>query len=113
MLKLLKRKLNILSDEFDEDSFTKVSEIPFAHGCFFIFKTDVFKELAGFDESFFMYMEDVDIFIRAKKFGKTVINPKYKIYHEYRKASSKNKKLLILHISSALKFFLKYPKLIF
>jgi len=113
VLKLFKRKLNIKSDEFTEDRLIESKEIPFAHGCFFIFQTNFFKKLDGFDESFFMYMEDVDIFIRAKKFGKTVINPKYKIYHEYRKESSRSIKLLLLHINSALKFFLKYPKLIF
>ena len=110
---LFKRKFNIKSDEFKEDDFDNVSDIPFAHGCFFIFKTDVFKKLLGFDERFFMYMEDVDIFIRAKTFGRTIVNPKYKIYHEYRKGSSLNKKLFSLHIKSAIKFFLKYPKLIF
>jgi len=55
-----------------------------------------------------MYMEDVDIFVRAKKYGKTVINPTYKIYHEYRKASSKNLKLFLWHLNSVIKFFWKY-----
>ena len=55
-----------------------------------------------------MYMEDLDIFIRAKKYGKTVINTNYKIYHEFRKGSSKSFKLLKYHIISAYKFFKKY-----
>jgi len=113
LLTLIKRKLNIKSDEFDENDFKDISEIPFAHGCFLVFKTDIFNKLSGFDENFFMYMEDVDIFIRAKKLGKTVLNPDYKIYHEFRKGSSVNKKLLLFHIKSALRFFFKYPKLIF
>ncbi len=32
-------------------------------------KTEVFKKLGGFDESFFAYLEDVDFFLRFKKVG--------------------------------------------
>lgn len=107
ILSLLKRKLKISSGEINIEDNT-VGEIPFAHGCFMIFKSDIFEKLNGFDERFFMYMEDIDIFIRAKKYGKTVINTKYRIYHEYRKSSAKNFKLMYIHLLSALKFFLKY-----
>lgn len=113
---LLKRRLNfngifddfIKEDELERKIPLKVSQIPFAHGCFLIFKSDIFKKLNGFDERFFMYMEDIDIFIRAKKWGSTVWNPDFKVFHEYRKGSSKNIKLLIWHIISAIKFFFKY-----
>lgn len=107
IIDLIKRKLKIDSGELHiQDNSTK--EVPFAHGCFFIFKTEIFEKLGGFDERFFMYMEDLDIFIRAKKYGKTVINTNYKIYHEFRKGSSKSFKLLKYHIISAYKFFKKY-----
>ena len=112
---LIKRRLNIRGifddfvkkDEFQDVEFNQVTKIPFAHGCFFAFKTDVFNKLNGFDEDFFMYMEDVDIFVRAKRFGRTVINPYFRIYHEHRKGSSKCFKLLFWHISSAIHFFLE------
>ena len=110
VIDLIKRKLKINSGElYIEDNYIK--EVPFAHGCFFIFKTEVFEKLGGFDERFFMYMEDLDIFIRAKKYGKTVINTNYKIYHEFRKGSSKSLKLLFWHICSAIKFFFKYKNI--
>lgn len=104
---LVKRKLKLNSGELDIKEKI-IKEVPFAHGCFFVFKTEVFQNLSGFDERFFMYMEDIDIFIRAKKYGKTVINTNYKIYHEFRKGSSKSFKLLKYHIISAYKFFRKY-----
>ena len=105
-LSLIKRRLNIDTDELIvKDNF--IEDIPFAHGCFMVFKTEAFKKLDGFDERYFMYMEDIDIFIRAKKFGKTVINTNYNIYHHYKKGSSKSIKLLCLHIISAIKFFSK------
>ena len=106
-LRLIKRKLKIERGEI-KVKINCLQEIPFAHGCFMVFKTDIFSKLGGFDERFFMYMEDVDIFMRAKNFGKTVINSKYKVYHEYRKGSSKSFKLFCYHVTSAIKFFWKY-----
>lgn len=109
-LGLLKRKLNINHDELAVKK-DMVMEIPFAHGCFMAFQTEVFEKMRGFDECFFMYMEDVDIFIRAKRYGKTVMNSNYSIYHEFRKGSSKSFRLLRWHLSSAIKFFYKYRKI--
>ncbi|MCX7881500.1 MAG: glycosyltransferase [Patescibacteria group bacterium] len=34
-----------------------------------LIKTEVFKKLGGFDESFFAYLEDIDFFLRFKKAG--------------------------------------------
>ena len=109
-ISLIKRKLGINNDEIIIKK-NKITDIPFAHGCFMVFKTDSFRKIDGFDERFFIYMEDVDIFIRSKKYGRTVINSKYKIYHEYRKASSKKLKLFLYHILSAVKFFYKYKNI--
>ena len=111
--RLIKRKLKIKTDEFKESDFDDICEIDFAHGCFYLFKSDVYRKLSGFDERFFLYMEDVDIFLRAKKYAKTVINPNFEIYHEYRKGSSTNLRLFLYHLKSFMQFFLKYPKLIF
>jgi len=104
---LLKRKLKIDEDEIIVKENT-ILDIPFAHGCFMAFKRECFQKINGFDENFFLYMEDVDIFVRAKECGRTVINTNYSIYHEHRKGSSKSLKLLMYHLSSAIRFFWKY-----
>jgi GT2 family glycosyltransferase len=109
-LDLIKRKLKLSSGEINVEN-NAISEIPFAHGCFLVFKTGIFEEIGGFDERFFMYMEDIDIFIRAKKYGKTVIDTNFLIYHEYRKGSSKSFTLLKYHIMSAINFFYKYKNI--
>jgi len=106
-ISFIKRKLKIESGEV-MIADKSIVEIPFAHGCFMAFKGDVFRKLDGFDERYFMYMEDIDIWIRAKEYGKTVINTNFSIYHEHRKGSSKSIKLFLIHLSSAIKFFLKY-----
>ena len=85
-----------------------IEEIPFAHGCCLIFQSDIYRRLNGFDERFFLYMEDADIFLRAKRYGKTVINTNYSIFHEWRRESSRKFKILFLHIYALLKFTIKY-----
>jgi len=117
-LSLFMRRLNfggiftkqVISDELGRQNFEEITEVPFCHGCFMMFKSDIYKKLQGFDECFFMYMEDADIFIRAKHYGKTVLNPHFSITHEHRKGSAKSIKLLIWHITSAIKFFWKHYK---
>ena len=66
-------------------------------------------ELSGFDERFFMYMEDVDICRRIDQHGKRkMYYPKVSIQHEFRKGSSKNLKLFFVHVSSAIKYYKKW-----
>jgi GT2 family glycosyltransferase len=97
----------IVSQEIDVQSIEEVMEIPFAHGAFLVTPSLTYQKLQGYDERFFLYMEDVDLFIRAKALGKTVVHPDFAIYHEHRKGSSKSLKLMIYHVISAFKFFLK------
>ncbi len=79
-----------------------------ATGCFMFFRTEVFRELGGFDERFFMYLEDCDIARRTAKKYKALHYPMATVYHLWERESKKNKKLLIIHIQSILKYFLKW-----
>jgi GT2 family glycosyltransferase len=48
-----------------------------------LFKTEVFKQVGLFDESFFMYFEDVDFSFRAQLAGwKVIYNPNAIAYHK-------------------------------
>ncbi len=83
-------------------------EITNATGCFMFFRTSVFKELGGFDERFFMYLEDCDIARRAAKKHKVLHYPAATVYHLWERESKRNYKLLLIHIQSILKYFLKW-----
>lgn len=86
----------------------KPFEITNATGCFMFFRTDVFKELNGFDERFFMYLEDCDIARRAAQKYKVLFYPMASVVHLWERESKRNKKLLLIHITSILKYFLKW-----
>ena len=55
-----------------------------------IFSTDSFFRLNGFDERFFAYLEDVDLFLRAKRLNmKFGVCKNVRIYHKGQETSSK------------------------
>ena len=78
-------------------------------GMFLFFKADAYKNLSGFDESFFLYYEDVDICTRAWKSGyKIKLCTEVKVIHDARKSSHKEFKFLKWHVVSLFRYFLKY-----
>lgn len=82
--------------------------VPYLSGCFMLFKSEVLISLGGFDERFFMYMEDIDLSRRcASKFG-NLYYPDASIVHKHEKGSAKDFKLLKAHITSSLQYFNKW-----
>ena len=88
--------------------YQSVIEVPILSGCFIFVRTDILKDIGGFDERYFMYMEDYDLCRRIGKKYKTVFYPEVKIIHEHGKASYKSRKMMMLHINSAIKYFNKW-----
>lgn len=88
----------------------RVTEISNATGCFMFFRTSVFKEIKGFDERFFMYLEDCDIARRVSESEKykAYFFPMAEVTHLWERESKRNKKLLLIHVRSIIKYFLKW-----
>jgi len=89
-------------------SYKEEMEIPVISGCFMIIRSSVLQKLNGFDERFFMYLEDVDLCRRVGEISKVVYFPKVSVVHNYEKGSYKSTKLLMYHIKSAIKYFNKW-----
>jgi GT2 family glycosyltransferase len=83
-------------------------DIPSLSGCFMLFRTEVLEKIMGFDELYFLYMEDIDLCRRAHQVSKTAFYPSVSVVHNYAKGSYKNYKLLRYHIYSAIKYFNKW-----
>lgn len=88
----------------------KQIEVDFATGCFSMIRTDIFKKINGFDDRFFMYLEDADLTLRAKQYGRIIFNPEISVVHGWERSSSKNIKFLLIHINSMRKFMWKWRK---
>lgn len=84
--------------------FTEPTEISFCTGCFMLLSTEVFKSCNGFDERFFMYLEDAELTQRAAAYGKIIFHPDFSIVHQWERTSAKSLKFFMIHVQSMLKF---------
>ena len=83
--------------------------VDYVSGCFQLFKTEIFLKIKGYDERFFMYLEDIDICKEVFNTGyKICYYPDTEVYHYFEKGSAKDIKLLLMHIHSLIKYFLKW-----
>lgn len=75
-------------------------------GMFMLFNTSIYKEIAGFDEGFFLYYEDVDLCARLSLQGYSVmLNPDVQVVHEAQRSSHHDFKYLKWHLFSISRFF--------
>jgi len=75
--------IHIGVDEVDRGQFSKGLETDFATGACMLVKSEVFKKIGYFDEKYFLYLEDLDFCVRAKKAGfKIVFEPKAIAWHK-------------------------------
>lgn len=84
-------------------------QVDWVAGMFIAFRSTVFASLRGFDESYHMYMEDVDICRRLKKSSlKVVYDPRTTVVHDARRDSRKKLKYLMWHVKSMLRYLLRF-----
>lgn len=76
-------------------------------GMFMLMPTELYRRLDGFDESYFLYYEDVDLCARAYLQGLTVILvPTVSVIHHARRSSHRSFRYLKWHLASISRFFL-------
>jgi GT2 family glycosyltransferase len=98
-----------IKKEYKNQDLEKAFFPEFIHGNFMLFKTEDLLALNGFDNRYFLYMEDVDICKKIDQSGKSKLYyPEVEIIHAFKKGSSKNLKLFFIHISSIVKYFMKW-----
>ena len=87
----------------------KLSKVDFVSGGFMMVRSNLFKKLNGFDENFFMYIEDMDICYRAKNAGfDTYFTPVVSISHAGQ--GSSNRTFAIINIYKGILYFCKQNK---
>ncbi|KZU13888.1 glycosyltransferase [Lactiplantibacillus argentoratensis] len=83
----------------------KAENVP---GSFLVFRTSVFKKIGGFDEKYFLYMEDCDITMKVNEVSNTVFFPNAFVYHEWQRENRKSIKGIYHMISSMFVYFNKW-----
>ncbi len=69
--------------EMDEGQYNENNNTDYATGCCLSIRSDVFKKINGFSESFRMYAEDADLSLRIRSAGGQIMYiPDSKIWHK-------------------------------
>lgn len=82
--------------------------VGFATGCFLLIRTQIFRQLRGFDERFFLYQEDSDLSRRAAQAGKIIYHPEMCVTHAWARENVRTFKGNRRQIASIIKFFMKW-----
>ncbi|RYE18654.1 MAG: glycosyltransferase family 2 protein, partial [Sphingobacteriaceae bacterium] len=82
--------------------------IPNLPGCFMFVNTSIINKISGFDERFFMYVEDIDLSRRLHDISQTIYYPEIVIEHQLARGSKNNLKLMFYHIVSQIYYFNKW-----
>ena len=91
-----------------ETGYDKPFEVEYATGCFMFFRTEIFKQLKGFDEHIFLYLEDADITRRVNQISKTIFYPYNYVIHDWQRGAHKNINLMWINVKSAVWYFWKW-----
>jgi len=70
--------------------YDKIQFPDWVRGAVMLIKTNLFKEISGFDEQFFLYLEDTDLCLRLRKMGYEIAyNPEAIFYHKLGSSTKK------------------------
>lgn len=103
---LFQKRLN--SHTLQDKDYSKPFQVPFGQGSFLVIRTNLLKKLGGFDDNFFMYLEDADLCKRVNQVSKLMYLPDTKVIHKWEKGSHSNKKLFMYHMQSMRYYFKKW-----
>lgn len=107
-LSLFRKALGGSDGRYSVEPNTPPFQPEWVAGMFMLFRSAEFIKIGGFDETYFLYYEDVDICTRAHKAGiKITACPKISVIHEAQRRSHKNMTHLRWHIASMIKYFWK------
>ncbi|WP_182199801.1 glycosyltransferase family 2 protein [Paraliobacillus salinarum] len=91
-----------------QTGYNKIMRLDYATGSFMVFRTDIYKELKGFDDSFFMYLEDADITRRVNQLSKAIFYPEARVIHAWERSGHKSFKFAKITVQSMIVYFNKW-----
>jgi len=91
----------------DQD-YNNIFEASYLSGCCMLMRSQAFVAVGGFDERFFLYLEDADITRNLAKYGRTIHLPLASVVHHWGRGNHRSKKLTLVNLHSAWIYFRKW-----
>lgn len=91
----------------DQDG-QQVFEVPYLSGCCMLMRTEAFLRAGGFDERYFLYLEDADLTRTLSQEGRCVHLPVASVVHGWGRGNYRNLGLMMVNLASAWCYFRKW-----
>ena len=91
-----------------DHDYDSVFQVPYLSGCCMVIKTEPFLEIGGFDERYFLYLEDADLTRSLSKYGRCVHYPDVQVTHGWGRGNYLKFRLMVVNLVSALRYFCKW-----
>lgn len=88
----------------DQD-YAHVIETTYLSGCCMVFRSPAYLKVGGFDERYFLYLEDADLARRLSLDGRCVHLPIAEVKHGWGRGNYSSLKLMLVNLISAWKYF--------
>lgn len=92
---------------------TRPGPVPWVVGAFLLVRRSAFEMVGGFDAGYALYFEDVDLCVRLRRAGWSVVyEPQVRVKHEHRAASRRTLlgRATRTHVRSATRFYRRNPR---
>ena len=88
--------------------YSQIFDVPYLSGCCMFIRSSDFIKVGGFDEKYFLYLEDADITRKLSKHGRCIHLPITSIEHTWGRGNYQKLRLLIVNIVSGWIYFRKW-----
>ena len=83
-------------------------DVPYLSGCCMLMRRDAFCKVGGFDERYFLYLEDADLTRSLKQQGRCVHLPIAEVVHNWGRGNYRNLRLMLVNLESSWHYFQKW-----
>jgi GT2 family glycosyltransferase len=91
-----------------DQNYQEVFDAPYLSGCCMLIRSDAFCRAGGFDERYFLYLEDADLTRTLAREGRCVHLPVAGVVHGWGRGNYRNLGLMAVNFSSAWHYFRKW-----
>ena len=85
-----------------------VFDVPYLSGCCMLMRAESLMSVRGFDERFFLYLEDADLTRRLRQIGRCVHLPLASVQHRWSRGSHRSFRLTLVTLQSAWLYFQRW-----
>ena len=93
-----------MADSSYDDQF----DVPYLSGCCMVMQSKPFLQIGGFDERYFLYLEDADLTREMSSWGRCQHFSAASVVHSWGRGNYKSLRLMVVNVQSAWRYFCKW-----